>query len=134
MNGGYALLADLIVIFHLIYVFFAVGGQLAILVGRALNRPFIRNPAFRICHLAAVVIVAVEASIGLFCPLTLWEYAFRQLAGQRVDRDISFIGRLVRFIIFYDLPNWAFTILHISFGLLVMLTFILVPPGFSKRK
>ncbi|OPX93947.1 MAG: hypothetical protein A4E62_02285 [Syntrophorhabdus sp. PtaU1.Bin002] len=134
MNNGYALLADLIVILHLIYVLFAVGGQLAILVGRALHQAFIENPVFRICHLAAVAIVAVEASIGLFCPLTLWEYNLRQLAGQRVDTDISFVGRLVRLIIFYDLPDWAFTALHISFGLLVMLTFILVPPRLSKRR
>ncbi|OPY68192.1 MAG: hypothetical protein A4E63_02046 [Syntrophorhabdus sp. PtaU1.Bin050] len=134
MNNGYALLADLIVILHLIYVLFAVGGQLAIIVGWALHQAFIRNPAFRICHLAAVAIVAVEASIGLFCPLTLWEYNLRQLAGQRVDKDISFVGRLVRLIIFYDLPDWAFTALHISFGLLVILTFILVPPRFSKKK
>jgi len=134
MNDGYALLADLIVILHLIYVLFAVGGQLAIILGWALHQAFSRNPAFRLWPLAAVAIVAVEASIGLFCPLTLWEYNLRQLAGQRVDKDISFVGRLVRLIIFYDLPDWAFTALHISFGLLVILTFILVPPRFSKKK
>ncbi|WP_028893342.1 DUF2784 domain-containing protein [Syntrophorhabdus aromaticivorans] len=134
MNSGYALLADLIVIFHLFYVVFVVGGQLAIFVGLILNRAFIRNPAFRICHLVAVTIVAVEASIGLFCPLTLWEYDLRQSAGQTVDRDISFIGRLARFVIFYDLPAWVFTVLYISFGLLVILTFVLVPPRLSKRK
>ena len=134
MNDGYAFLADVIVILHLMYVLFAIGGQCVILIGRVLNWAFIRNPAFRICHLAAVAIVALEASVGLFCPLTEWEYSLRQLAGQTVDRDISFVGRLARHLIFYDLPAWIFTILHIGFGLVVILTFLLVPPRFSKTK
>jgi hypothetical protein len=134
MNSGYALLADLTVIFHLFYVVFVVGGQLAIFVGLVLNRAFIRNPAFRIFHLFAVGIVAVEASIGLFCPLTLWEYDLRQSAGQTVDRDISFIGRFARYVVFYDLPAWVFTLLYISFGLLVVVTFVLVPPRFFRRR
>jgi len=134
MNDGYAFMADLIVILNLMYVLFAIGGQCVILVGRVLNWAFIRNPAFRICHLAAVAIVALEASVGLFCPLTEWEYSLRQLAGQTVDRDISFVGRLARHFIFYDLPAWVFTVLHLAFGLVVILTFLLVPPRFSKTK
>lgn len=134
MKAGYAILADAIVVLHLIYVLFVVGGQFIILAGRVFNWSFIRNPLFRICHLAAVATVAIEAVVGLLCPLTEWEYELRHLAGQTVDRQISFVGRLARSIIFYDLPAWIFTVIHISFAALVLVTFLVVPPIFSKKK
>lgn len=134
MDSGYSLLADLIAIFHFLYVVFAVGGQLTIIVGWLLRWHFIRLPTFRITHLIAVALVALEAVIGMMCPLTEWEYNLRQLAGQSVDRDLSFIARLVRMIIFYDFPPWVFTIMHISFGLLVIMTFVFVPPNFHRKE
>lgn len=134
MNRGYSLLADLIVIFHFLYVVFAVCGQVTILVGWVFRWQFIRQPAFRILHLVSVGFVALEAVIGMVCPLTDWEYNFRNLAGQCIDRDLSFIARLIRMIIFYDFPPWVFTFMHISFGILVILTFIFIPPKFHKRE
>jgi len=134
MNRGYSVLADMIVIFHFLYVVFAVGGQATILVGWVFRWQFIRQPAFRILHLVAVGFVALEAVIGMVCPLTEWEYNLRNLAGQSIDRDLSFIARLIRMIIFYDFPPWIFTFMHISFGILVILTFIFIPPKFHKRE
>ena len=134
LGSGYSLLADLIVIFHSLYVIFAVGGQVTIMIGWLFRWQFIRQPTFRILHLVAVSFVALEAFIGMICPLTEWEYNLRQLAGQSVDRDLSFIARLVRMIIFYDFPSWVFTFMHISFGILVILTFFFVPPRFHKKE
>lgn len=133
MGHGYSLLADLIVIFHFLYVIFAVGGQVIIMVGCAWRWQFIRQPGFRITHLIAVGFVALEAVIGMICPLTEWEYRLRRMIGQSVDSDLSFVTRLVRMIIFYDFPPWAFTFMHISFGILVIVTFIFVPPKFRKK-
>jgi hypothetical protein len=130
----YEVLADLIVIFHFLYVFFAVGGQLVIVIGWFFKWQFIYQATFRIFHLTAVGFVALEAVIGIICPLTEWEYNLRQLAGQSVNRDLSFIARLVRMIIFYDFPPWVFTFMHISFGILVILTFVFVPPRFHKKE
>jgi hypothetical protein len=134
VDRGYSLLADLIVIFHFLYVVFAVGGQVTIMLGWIFRWQFIRQPAFRIMHLIAVGFVALEAVIGMVCPLTEWEYNLRHLAGQSVDRDLSFIARLVRIIIFYDFSPWVFTFMHISFGILVILAFIFIPPKFRKRE
>jgi len=128
----YAFAADLVAALHLLYVIFAVGGQICILPGAALKWRWVRNPVFRTIHLAAVGLVALEAVAGMFCPLTLWEYDLRTLAGQVTERNLSFIARLLRLIIYYDLPGWAFTALHVSFGLLVAATFVLVPPRFRK--
>lgn len=134
MGHEYSLLADLIVIFHFLYVIFALGGQVIVMVGWACKWHFIRQPGFRITHLIAVGFVALEDVIGMICPLTEWEYRLRRMAGQSIDSDLSFIARLVRMIIFYDFPPWAFTFMHISFGVLVILTFILVPPRFRKKE
>ncbi len=134
MKPGYALLADLIVIIHLFYVLFAVGGEIIILLGAALKWKGIESPLFRISHLVAVGLVAAEAATGVSCPLTVWEYDLRQLTGQTVEQNLSFIARLVRLIIFYDLPPWVFTVVHIAFGLLVVLTYVLIPPKFRRKK
>jgi hypothetical protein len=128
MSGGYGFAADAIVVFHFCYVLFAVGGELLILLGWLLHWRWIRNLPFRIAHLAAVVLVAVEALIGVLCPLTEWEYRLRQLAGQSLEEEIPFMARLVRRIIFYDFPTWVFTLTYILFALLVAATFFFAPP------
>jgi hypothetical protein len=134
MKTFYGSFADLLVVVHFLYVLFAVGGQVFILLGAILKWNGIRNPLFRIIHLAAVGLVAVEAATGIDCPLTEWEFDLRRLSGQVIERNISFIPRLVRLLIFYDLPHWVFTLMHIAFGLLVVFTYVLVPPKFRRRK
>ncbi len=81
----------------------------------------------------AVGLVAVEAATRINCPLTVWEYDLRQLTGQAVE-NLSFIARLVRLIVFYDFPSWVFTVMHIAFGLLVVFTYIFIPPRFQRKK
>jgi hypothetical protein len=124
-----ALLADLIVIFHLFYVGFTVGGEALILTGALFRWKWVRNRVFRISHLASCLLVAVEAIVGVLCPLTDWEYTLRSKAGQSFDRDLTFIARIVHRIIFYDFPTWVFTAAYLGFGALVILTLLIVPPG-----
>jgi len=125
----YAFFADLVVVIHFCYVAFTVGGELAVLLGWALGWSWVRNLPFRITHLAAVVLVAAEALAGTSCPLTVWEYRLRQLAGQRVEQQLSFVARLVRSIIFYDFPAWVFLAAYVAFAALVVLTLVLVRPA-----
>jgi hypothetical protein len=133
MGSFYGFAADAIVLFHLCYVLFAVGGELMILLGGLVRWNWVRNRVFRILHLSAVVLVAVEAIIGVLCPLTEWEYRLRLLAGQFVEEEISFMARLIRRIIFYDFPAWIFTVTYVLFALLVAATFFLVPPRRKRR-
>lgn len=130
---SYALLADAIVVFHFLYVSFALGGEVLVLLGGLLRWGWIRNLPFRIAHLAAVVLVAVEALMGVVCPLTEWEYTLRELAGQRAERELSFVARLVRAVIFYDFPTWVFTLTYVLFAVLVAGTFFLFPPKRRSR-
>jgi hypothetical protein len=129
-----ALLADAVVLLHFGYVLFAVGGEILVLAGGLLGWRWTRNLPFRLVHLAAVVLVAVEALLGVICPLTEWEFRLRELAGQQVERQLSFVARLVRAIIFYDFPVWVFTVAYVGFALLVAGSLMLFPPRRAGRR
>lgn len=123
----YALAADLVLLLHLAYLGFTVGGEGAIILGGIFHWAWVRNRLFRILHLAAVIFVAFEAVIGMWCPLTVWEYRLRTLAGQQVEDQLSFLARLIQSLLYYDFPPWFFLSLYLGFALLVVVTFIFVP-------
>ncbi len=122
-------IADVILVVHFAFVAFVVGGLLIIWLGASRRWRWVRNRRFRLCHLAAIGFVAFEALIGMACPLTEWEYLLR---GNSPDGP-SFVERLIAPLIFYELPAWAFTLMHIGFAMLVVLTFWLVPPTLRQR-
>ena len=123
----YAWLADGIVALHVAYVSFVIVGQIAILLGAAFRWRWIRNRAFRLLHLVAIVVVAAEAVLGIPCPLTVWESRLRRLAGQQaIER--TFVGRWLHDLLFFDFPPWVFTTAYVSFALLVLATLLFVPP------
>jgi len=123
----YSWLADVVVAVHVAYVAFILLGQLAIVAGIALKWGWIRNPWFRVTHLVAITVVALEALLGIACPLTVWEDTLRTWAGQQVSED-TFIGRSLDNLVFYEAGAWVFTTCYIAFALLVLATFVLVPP------
>jgi hypothetical protein len=123
----HAVLADLVVALHVAYVGYVVVGVLLIWLGLWRKWVWVRNRWFRFTHLAAIAVVALEAALGIECPLTVWERNLRIAAGQSVTGE-SFIGRCLHGLLFYDLPPWAFTVLHLAFGLVVLATFLLAPP------
>ncbi len=123
----YGFLADIVVVFHLLYVGFVVFGLLAILSGIVFRWQWIRNPWFRWTHLLLIAIVAAEAILDITCPLTTWEFGLRKLARQPVEEG-SFVGRLVHHVMFFDLPPWAFTACYVGTALLVLGTFWWAPP------
>jgi hypothetical protein len=129
----YAYVADLVVAFHFAYVGFILVGQVLILLGLALRWHCVRNPWFRVAHLLAIAFVGLEAVWDITCPLTTWEQELRQLAGQEVSEG-SFIGRWLHYLLFYRVENWILNLSHISFALLVLLTFILAPPRWRQKE
>ena len=128
----YRIAADLVVTFHFGYIAFVAFGLLAILVGVAQGWGWVRNPWFRLAHLIAIAIVAVQALAGIVCPLTTLEKALRVRAGQ-ASYPGAFIGHWAHQLTFYEAPPWAFTACYALFGLLVLGTFLLAPPRWRKR-
>jgi hypothetical protein len=129
--SAYSLLADVIVAVHFGYVAFVILGQLAIMIGWPLGWKWIRNPWFRIIHLTMIMIVVGESMVNYPCPLTTWENDLRALAGQEVD-DVSFIGRQLDAIMFYQNQEKFLEGCYYAFGATVLLTLFLVPPRFRK--
>ena len=122
------LAADAVLVVHFAFVAFVVGGLAAIWMGAALGWPWVRNFAFRMAHLAAIVFVAAEALLGVMCPLTTWEDALR---GRESGK--GFIARWIHSVMFYELPPWVFTIAYVGFALVVLVTFVVLPPRRGAR-
>jgi hypothetical protein len=129
----YRIAADLVVTFHFSYVAFVVLGMLAILVGLGLGWGWVRNPWFRVAHLVAIAIVAVQALAGVVCPLTALENSLRLRAGQATYPG-AFVGYWAHRLAFYEAPPWVFTTCYTLFGLAVLGTFVLAPPRWRSRK
>ena len=118
---------------HLAYVAYVVLGLVAILAGYFRSWGWVRNRWFRGIHLAMILIVVVEAWAGVVCPLTTLEHALRERAGQATYAG-SFVANAVHDLLFFDLPEWGFTIIYTAFGSLVLLTFWLVPVVWRVRQ
>lgn len=129
----YRITADALVVFHSLFVGFVVFGLLLILLGAARRWQWVRNPWFRVIHLATISVVAMEAVFGVECPLTVWENDLRKLGGGETY-ERSFLGQLAHSLLYYDIPQWVFRILHTVFGLAVLATFVLVPPRWRRRR
>lgn len=127
----YGFLADLMVAIHVSYVAYVVLGQLLIWVGLLAGWRWVRNLWFRLTHLLAITIVVYEEVMDIRCPLTVWEEELRVRAGQPVTGE-TFLGRLLHSLIFYDFEPWVFTLIYLTCGTVVLLTFILYPP--RRRK
>ena len=123
------LLADLILIVHFGFVLFVVGGLALIWTGAVAGWQWVRSFRFRVAHLAAIVFVAGEAIAGIWCPLTIWE---TQLRGAHADK--SFVAYWIHRILFYDFPEWVFTIAYVLFALVVAASWYYVPPASVRRK
>ncbi len=120
---GSAWLADAVLFVHVLFVLFVVGGFALILAGAG-RWGWVHNRAFRIAHLAAIVFVAVETLLGFTCPLTLWEDVLRSTGRE----ERSFVGRWLRWLLYYDLPEWVFAVAYASFALAVIACWRAVPP------
>lgn len=120
--------ADALLVLHFLIVVFVVGGLVLTWIGAALGWGWVRNPWFRYLHLAAIAFVALEAVVGMTCPLTQWEDALR--GGARAE---SFVGRWVRCFLFYRAPERVFTALYVAWTVATLVTLRLVPPRARRR-
>ena len=64
------LLADVVLLLHVAYAAFVIGGLLVVPLGGWLDWRWVRARRFRLAHMVCTAIVAVEALIGVTCPLT----------------------------------------------------------------
>jgi Protein of Unknown function (DUF2784) len=122
------MLADLILLVHFALAAFIVLGLPLVWMGAWLGWNWVRSRALRYAHAIAILVVAAEALAGSVCPLTRWEDALRASADGR-----SFIGRWFARLLYYDFPEWAFTLAYVLYAAATLTTLRLVAPRRPSR-
>lgn len=117
------LAADLVLVAHFAIAVFIAGGIVLTWAGALAGWRWVRNRPFRLLHLAAIVFVAAESLLGIACPLTIWEDALRLETTQQ-----SFVARWISRLLYYDLPQWVFTMVYVAAALATAAAWWLVPP------
>ena len=123
----YQLLADAVLALHFGVVVFVVGGLLAVLMGHGLGWRWVNRRGWRRLHLAAVVVVAAQAWLGVLCPLTTLESWLRAQAGG-AGYGGSFVQHWLQQAIYFEAPFWVFTLAYTVFGILVLAIWWIFPP------
>jgi type IV pilus assembly protein PilA len=121
--------ADALLVTHFLIAAFIVGGLPLVWIGAGLRWRWVRNPAFRYLHLAAIALVALEALLGIACPLTAWEDLLR--GGLRPE---SFIGRWVAALLYYRAPEWVFAMAYLAWTAATLATLKWLPPTRTRRR
>ena len=126
------MLADTLLILHVLFVAFVVLGLVAIYAGYFQNWQWVRNRVFRIVHLCAIGYVVVQAWFGVVCPLTTWEMSLRAEAGAATYSG-SFIQYWLHSLLYFTLPEWVFVVVYTLFGGLVLASWFVVKPCQHSR-
>lgn len=127
MKHMYQILADVVLLLHVLFVVFVVAGQLLIVAGGYRGWAWIRNWWFRASHIGVIFIVVVQSWVGVICPLTTLEMRLRIHAGQE-PYEVSFIQFWLKRLLYYDAPTWVFITAYTVFGFFVVITWFRLPP------
>ena len=127
------LAADIILFIHVLFVAFVVFSLFFIYIGFFLNWQWIRHFWFRTVHLICIGIVVLQSWFGLICPLTIWEMALREIAGDATYAG-SFIQYWLQYILYYDAPDWVFMLIYTVFGGLILASWFIVKPDKRPSK
>jgi hypothetical protein len=123
----YSLLASFTLLIHVAIVVFVVLGLALVLLGNARGWRWVNAWWFRAAHMATIAIVALEALLGIECPLTTLENWLR--AQSRAQSYAGgFIEHWLRALLFWSAPPVVFTTLYVSFGLAVAWAWWKFPP------
>jgi hypothetical protein len=131
-NVMYPLLANLVLLIHFIFVVAVISGVPLIMLGGVRGWRWIRLRGLRLVHLAGIAIVAAQSWAGVICPLTNLEMWLRKQGGLAAY-DGGFIEYWLQSLLYWNLPPWVFVLAYTAFALLVLLTWVLVPPGPWRR-
>ena len=129
MNSAWLLqrLADLLVLTHLVWVGFMVGGVVVTAVGLFYRR-LLGGRWWRHIHLVGMASAGVLSLGGWLCPLTTLEYRLRRSAGDYAEPE-GLIIRLANRLIFPDLAPRALAAVTVTAFVLVIVVYVLFPPG-----
>jgi hypothetical protein len=126
MNILFDLAANALAVVHLAYFVFVVGGVVAIVVGSRRGVTWVRNPWFRIAHIAAIYVVLVEDVTGFPCPLNVLQWGARTAATGARETTAG-VGGMLDYLLYHTISPLALDIMYWSFGVLVLVLLWIVP-------
>jgi hypothetical protein len=112
---------------HLAVIAFNLFGLLAIPLGAWRGWGWVRIRWWRALHLLSLAVVALQATLGRACFLTIWQ---SDLTGGRAD---PLVMRVVNGLIYWPLPMWVFTAAYLAVFAYVVALWVLVRPGATRR-
>lgn len=118
------LLADAVLFLHLLIALFLVAGLVLIPMGGINKWRWVRHRRLRLIHAALMVFVALEALLGIACPLTILEAALR-----REEAPAYFLAALMQSLLFWDAPLAFFLALYLVCAAWVLVLWRVVPPN-----
>jgi hypothetical protein len=122
--------ANLIAVAHLAYFLFIVGGMVAIVLALRRDVSWVRNPWFRILHVAAIYVVLAEEVTGLPCPLNVLQWGARQAAIGSTQASAG-VGGLLDYLLYHTVSPLALDVMYWSFGVMVVVLLWVIPPRWS---
>lgn len=128
-----ALLADLVLLLHLALVLFVVLGLPAVVIGHRRGWPWVNRLGWRLAHLVTIGVVALQAWLDRYCPLTILESFLRARAGQPTYQR-SFIAHWVESLLYYEAPLWVFAMIYTVFGGCVVWAWFAYPPQRAAKR
>lgn len=123
----FVLAADALLFGHVLFVAFVVVGLVLVLVGGLRHWSWVRNRWFRVAHLAAIAVVVLQSWVGAVCPLTTWEMALRERAGEAAYAG-TFMSYWLETILYYRAPAWVFALCYTLFAAVVIASWFWVRP------
>ncbi len=120
-------LADAVLALHVAVVLFVIFGLVLVLAGNRLGWGWVNLWWLRLAHLAAIAVVAAQAWWGVACPLTTLEMWLRRQAGE-AGYGGSFVQHWLHRLLYWEAPDWAFTLAYTVFGLAVAAVWWRYPP------
>ena len=118
--------ADIILYVHFLIFLMVILPVPMIVIGRIYHWKFVHKSWFRIGHVILIGLVLLFHFTMGICPLTTWEYQIRYEQLSRNSQDYL-IKQIVVSILYPDFEPWVFTMLYVSFGLIVLTLFYFVP-------
>lgn len=129
----YQFLADFVLVVHFGVIAFVLGGLVLFWVGNLRDWRWANALPLRLAHLVIVLKVAVQAWLGMVCPLTSFEMWLRKRTGG-LTYSGSFFEYWVQRMIYENVPPWVFMLGYTLFGVLVVFTWLRFPPAFGRRR
>ena len=121
------LLADAVLVLHVSFICFVVGGLVFVVVGNLRSWAWVNGLWFRAAHLVAISLVVAESWLDMPCPLTTLETWLRPREGAMAYSQ-GFIEHWFQRVFAYEVPPWAFSTTDAAIGLLTLLAWWYFPP------